>query len=393
MNTPHGWTIRRLGDVLTLINGRAYKKTELLDKGTPVLRIQNLNGGDRWYYSDLDLPAAKYCEAGDLLFAWSATFGPYIWQGPKSIYHYHIWKIELGPELDKSFAYHLLQSITDSVKAAGRGISMIHMTKGGMEDWEVALPPLEEQKRIAGILDQAAELCRLRTRALDKLNTLGQAIFHEMFGDLLANDRAFPLTKVGDVISGFETGKNLAEDPDASRTDGYRVLKISAVTSGTFRPEESKPLPENYEPPETHIVRDGDLLFSRANTSQLIGATAFATVRDGTLVLPDKLWRFKWLKDSPVQPVFVKELFSSPAFRYEIGRRSSGTSGSMKNIGKQKVLSIPFGLPDLKKQKEFVNRSYIVRDQIKIAREQLNLANALFASLQLRAFRGELGDV
>ena len=189
MNCPIGWKQTRLGDVLTLINGRAYKKAELLNQGTPVLRIQNLNGGDRWYYSDLTLSENKYCEDGDLLFAWSASFGPYIWRGPKSIYHYHIWKIELSEELDKGFAYYLLQNITEAVKAAGRGISMVHMTKSGMEDWMVSIPPLEEQKRIAGILDQADALRRLRTRALDKLNTLGQAIFTRCLGI----SRALPL--------------------------------------------------------------------------------------------------------------------------------------------------------------------------------------------------------
>ena len=88
---PVEWIPCRLGDVITLINGRAYKKPEMLAEGTPILRIQNLNGGENWLYSDLDLPEDKYCEKGDLLYAWSATFGPY-WSrwDHKVIYHYHI---------------------------------------------------------------------------------------------------------------------------------------------------------------------------------------------------------------------------------------------------------------------------------------------------------------
>ena len=85
------WPKATLGECATLVNGRAYKQEELLESGTPVLRIQNLNGGDKWYYSDLSLPQDKYCENGDLLFAWSSSFGPYLWNGPKAIYHYHIW--------------------------------------------------------------------------------------------------------------------------------------------------------------------------------------------------------------------------------------------------------------------------------------------------------------
>lgn len=175
------WRSVRLGEVLTLINGRAYKKEEERESGTPVLRIQNLNGGDRWFYSDLSLPPNKYCEKGDLLFAWSATFGPYIWWGEKVIYHYHIWKIECGPELDKQFAYYLLRHITESVKAAGRGISMIHMTKGGMEDWEVSIPPLEEQERIAAVLNQATRIKKLHLDAAGEAANLIETLSFRAF--------------------------------------------------------------------------------------------------------------------------------------------------------------------------------------------------------------------
>lgn len=74
--TSRSWFRTTLGTVVTLINGRAYKQEEMLTEGTPILRIQNLNGGDRWFYSNLQLPPEKYCASGDLLYAWSATFGP-----------------------------------------------------------------------------------------------------------------------------------------------------------------------------------------------------------------------------------------------------------------------------------------------------------------------------
>ncbi|HAW9443619.1 TPA: restriction endonuclease subunit S, partial [Escherichia coli] len=61
------WQICQLGDVLTLINGRAYKKEEMLTEGVPILRIQNLNGGNKWFYSNLELQEDKYCYKNDLL--------------------------------------------------------------------------------------------------------------------------------------------------------------------------------------------------------------------------------------------------------------------------------------------------------------------------------------
>lgn len=105
-----GWSVARLGELVRVINGRTYSKGELLDKGTPVLRVGNLFTSRNWYYSDLALEDDKYCDAGDLIFAWSASFGPFIWSGPRVIYHYHIWKLDSFSDelLNKQFLYIVL---------------------------------------------------------------------------------------------------------------------------------------------------------------------------------------------------------------------------------------------------------------------------------------------
>lgn len=193
------WPSVKLSDCMRLINGRAYLQHELLDEGTPIIRIQNLNGGDRWYYSDLILPENKYCINGDLLFAWSATFGPYIWEGDKSIYHYHIWKIEPYENLDKRYAYHILLWITNSIKRAARGASMLHMTKAGMEQWEIPLPPLAEQKRIAALLDTAVNIMRLREQTIAKLDSLVESTFFKLFGNAKNNEMSWNTVPLGDL--------------------------------------------------------------------------------------------------------------------------------------------------------------------------------------------------
>lgn len=138
-----------LGEVATLLNGRAYKQEELLDEGpVPVLRVGNFFSNRGWYFSDLELPPEKYCHPGDLLFAWSASFGPKIWDGPKAIYHYHIWKVVPGDQIDKHFLYWVLRAEAESIKAEGSGIAMIHATKSGMEKRLIPLPPLEVQREI-----------------------------------------------------------------------------------------------------------------------------------------------------------------------------------------------------------------------------------------------------
>lgn len=149
------WEKVKLGDFAELVNGRAYSQEELLDKGKyKVLRVGNFFSSRDWYYSDMELPDNKYCDNGDLLYAWSASFGPKIWDGEKVIYHYHIWKVIVSDKIDKKFLYYLLLEDSEKIKETGHGIAMMHTTKGDMENRFFPLPTLEEQKAIVAQIEQ-----------------------------------------------------------------------------------------------------------------------------------------------------------------------------------------------------------------------------------------------
>ncbi|HAV8170533.1 TPA: restriction endonuclease subunit S [Escherichia coli] len=166
-----------LAKVCRLINGRAYKQEELLSKGKyPVLRVGNFFTNQNWYYSDLELDQDKYCDNGDLLYAWSASFGPRIWHGGKSIYHYHIWKVVPDSNLIcKQFLYYLLQWDTKALKDGhSTGSTMMHISKTTIEKRLVPIPcpdnpekSLAIQSEIVRILDKFTALTAELTAELN----------------------------------------------------------------------------------------------------------------------------------------------------------------------------------------------------------------------------------
>ena len=160
------WEQRKLGDVATFFNGRAYSQPELLSSGKyKVLRVGNFYTNDSWYYSDLELGEKYYADYGDLLYTWSATFGPHIWLGDRVIYHYHIWKIDLSNQLEKQFAVQLLEQDKANILSSKNGSTMVHITKEGMEQKDVIIPPsTKEQQEIGAFFQQLDNLITLHQR-------------------------------------------------------------------------------------------------------------------------------------------------------------------------------------------------------------------------------------
>ena len=165
------WEEKKLGEVAELLNGRAYKQEELLEDGEyRVLRVGNFNTNDRWYYSDLQLEDSKYANYGDLLYLWATNFGPELWKEEKVIYHYHIWKISgYSNILDKYYFYTFLEKDKDRIKQNTNGSTMVHITKGMMEERVLTFPSLPEQTAIGSFFQDIDQLIGLQQRKLEVL--------------------------------------------------------------------------------------------------------------------------------------------------------------------------------------------------------------------------------
>lgn len=267
----------------------------------------------------------------------------------------------------------------EQLKNRARGVTIKGVNRKDVEELKIPLPPLGEQKRIAEILGEVSKAIELVSRQLEILD---DGLKTKMWNDADESSHV-PLDH---YIQRITSGKSLKEGDSEDYQNA--VLKISAVTTGYFNEMEVKPLPKSYDPPESHRANNGDILLSRANTTELVGASALVETAATNLFLPDKLWKLQ-LKDQ-VNAYFFWHLLQTKIVRSSISKASSGSGGSMKNISQKAFLAI--SVPDF--SNEVQNQiGNIVREQRALRhllRRKLSLLQELQKSLASRAFAGLL---
>jgi len=289
-----------------------------------------------------------------------------------------------GKRLNHEFLFYLFKSKNLSDFASDSNPPSIRKTT--VEHWNIPLPPVEEQRRVIDILKRSDGIRRLRKQAQDTTHKLISALFVDIFGNPATNPKGWPMRKISEFVERFEGGKNLKAGTETP--DNFRILKVSAVTSGLYIENEAKPAPDGYVPPESHYVRKGDLLFSRANTEALVGATALVDGTNGKTLLPDKLWRFVWAEE--VNPIYICALFQDRHVRRELSKLSTGTSASMRNISQGKLKALKLPIAPIAAQKRFAERVIQVQAIQKQQLMALTAANDLFNSVMARAFSSTL---
>lgn len=374
---PESWKWVPFSSIATLLNGRAYKKTELLEEptsngkdNTPILRVGNLFTSDKWYYSDLTLEDNKYCNPGDLLYAWSASFGPTIWQGCRSIYHYHIWRVDHNSSyVNKKWLYFWLLGKTQDLKRSGHGLAMIHITKKGMEQELVALPPLQEQVRIVAKLEEAfAEIDRAE-KAYEELQTLAGGLRGQILQEAIQGKLVPQMAEEGVV----EQIGAASEEVPFEIPESWRWVTLASVgkTHTGATPSTSK---KEYFGSDIPFVKPGDidhcLLTYREDglstaayeVARLVPEKSLLMVciggSIGKVALCDREVSFNQQINAIVcneelaLPEYLFVIMRSPYFQDEVWRNATGTATPIINKSRWGKIWIP--LPSTKEQVRIV---------------------------------------
>jgi type I restriction enzyme, S subunit len=254
----------------------------------------------------------------------------------------------------------------------------------------IPIPPLNEQQRIAEILDKADELRVKRRVALAHLDTLTQSIFLDLFGDPIMNSNGWQRVPLHELLANIDSGWSPVCLDRQILGNEWGVLKLGAVTSCEYKSSENKALPDNIKPDPELEVKVGDLLFTRKNTHDLVAACALVHETPPRLMMSDLIFRLRLRQNVGITPSFLHQLLIFPSKRKLIQKLAGGSAGSMPNISKGRLQNVLVELPPIVLQQEFARRVSAIEKLKAAHKASLNKLDALFASLQYRAFRGEL---
>ncbi|MCF6251089.1 MAG: restriction endonuclease subunit S [Methylococcaceae bacterium] len=393
-----------IDDVVDFQEGPGVRKYQYRESGVKLLNGSNINGNTlnltntERYISD-DEAYGKYkhflVDAGDLLIASSGI----------AVEKFHK-KIAYAREehlpLCMNTSTIRFKTKNDSVlnidyfrrflatnlfkKQLGRlitGSAQLNFGPSHLKQMFVPLPPLEEQKRIAEILDKADALRRKRQQAIDLTDQLLRSVFLDMFGDPVTNPKGWPIGKIGDLL--FHV--NYGTSAKAGGSGKYPILRMNNITyDGNWNLNSLKYIDMDEKDRKKYTAEQGDILFNRTNSKQLVGKTAVFE-ENKPYIFAGYLVRAK--VNNLANPYYISAYMNSD-YGKTILRHMCKSIVGMANINAKEFQSIKIPIPPIEEQEKYSR--FLERTKKNICHYEKCMldCNLLFNSLTQQAFRGEL---
>ncbi|HIW40037.1 MAG TPA: restriction endonuclease subunit S [Candidatus Eubacterium pullicola] len=392
---------KTLGDVADYINGRAFKPIEWETTGKPIIRIQNLTNSSTEINRTTKTFEEKYSvRAGDLLFAWSASLGAYIWNGEDGWLNQHIFKVIPKKDISKKYLYYYLLHVVDQLYAKAHGSGMVHITIKPFKATTIPLPPLPEQRRIVDRIESLfAKLDEAKQKvqdALDSFETRKAAILHKAFtGELTAPWRkehdvemeSWITVSVSEICHSLKYGTAKKSESEGAVV----VIRMGNLQDGEIDWSDLA-YSNDKEDIEKYKLMPGDVLFNRTNSPALVGKTSiyrgeYPAIYAGYLIKLD-------YDHSRITGDYLNySLNTISAKEYCNSVKTDGVNQS--NINAKKIGAYKFAMPNIEEQTEIVRilhdllaKEQQAKEATEAVLEQIDLMKK---SILARAFRGELG--
>ena len=346
-----------LGELCNVSIGRTPRRNEPRYWGGPYpwATVRDLNGetlmSTQQGITDAAIKAVmpQPVKPNTLLFSFKLSIGKMAFAGCTMHHNEAIAALPVrNPNvLDREFLFHVLKTTTHDERANHAVLGKV-LNKRKVEELKIPLPPLDEQRRIAGILNRAARIERLRARTADRLREFIPALFIKMFGDPIENPMGWGIEPLGAncVLTQYGTSKKAN-----NRAEGVPVLRMGNVTyDGYLNCTDLKYTELTEADTEKYALHVGDILFNRTNSKELVGKTG---IWDGRFeaVAASYFIRLQ-IKETALCPVYVWAFMNSSAMKRRLFRTARGAVGQA-NINAKELESLPLPVPPLKHQRQY----------------------------------------
>lgn len=345
----------KLGDIATYINGYAFKPEDWSDEGVRIIRIQDLSGNS-YQTNRYNGPYAPKYEVndGDVLISWSASLGVYIWHGEKAVLNQHIFKVVFDKvEVDKSFFVHQVGEILEKAVISAHGATMKHLTKPVFDALPFYLPPIDEQRRIASILDKVTDLIAKRRTQLEKLDLLVKSRFVEMFGDPVENNFNWKTNCLKRVTKKIGSGATPKGGKGSYQNEGISLIRSMNVHDSKFEYKDLAHINSmQAEQLNNVIVEKYDVLIN------ITGASVARSCVVPENVLPARVNQHVSIIrccDEQLNHIFVNCLFLNESYKRKLLSIGEAGGATRQAITKQQLEDLIVILPPIELQKQFAS--------------------------------------
>ena len=287
-------------------------------------------------------------------------------------------------EVIPEYLYYFLKSKKERFVSDGVGGAQPNISAGYLKKVEMEIKSISEQEEIVKILDKVGGVITFRQQELKSFDDLIKARFVEMFGDPVSNPYEWDIVAFNDCLESIENGKSFVCDSVARADEKPAILKLSAATYGVYKPEENKAIINEEDFVESAEVHDGDLLFTRKNTPELVGMAAYVESTPKKLMMPDLIFRLN--TKANCNKIFLWKLINHDLYRSQIESAASGSAKSMSNISKERLGKLRFPLPPLELQEQFSDFVNQVDKSKSVVQKALDETQQLFDSLMQEYF-------